>query len=52
MGTQLRKVAQFVYAVSAIFLLPVSTHALVMHLLSFLQSLALDMVSLDRYGRI
>jgi len=48
-GTQ----AQFVYAVSAIFLLPVSAYALVGRRLSpFLQSLAPDIASLDRYGLI
>jgi len=48
-------VAQFVYAVSAIFLLPVSTYALVTSqasFMAFLQSLAPDIASLDRYGRL
>ena len=41
---------QFIYAVSAIFLLPVSAYALVERRLSpFLQSLALDIASLDHY---
>jgi len=43
----------FVYAVVAIFLLPVSVYALVGRVLStFLQSLALDISSLDRYGLV
>jgi len=48
-----RKAAQFVYAVSAIFLLPASAYVLVGRLLSpFVQYLAPDIASFDRYGRV
>ena len=44
---------EFVYALSSIFLLPVAAYALVEILLSlYLQSLAPDIASLDRCGRI
>jgi len=44
---------EFINAVSAIFLLPVSAYALVGLLLSpFLQSFAPDIASLDRYVRV
>jgi len=47
------KEAQFVYAVSVIFLLPVSAYALAGRLLSpFLQSLAPAIASLDHCGRV
>jgi len=44
---------EFVNTVSAIFLLPVSSYALVGRLLSpILQSLAPDITSVDRYGLV
>jgi len=46
-----RKGAQFAYALSAIFLLPVSVYAPDRaSLIAFLQSLAPDIASLDHYG--
>jgi len=44
-----RKGAQFVYAVSAIFLLPLSTYALVGRLITVLQSLAPDITCVNHY---